>query len=45
VTDLRAAEESIRAHLPIDGHATEVTLVTQQSAGGRWTKGATFALA
>jgi hypothetical protein len=25
--------------------ATEVTLVIQQSAGGRWTKAATFALA
>lgn len=45
VSDLRAAEESVRAHLPIDGHATEVTLVTQQSAGGRWTGAATFALA
>ena len=45
VSDLRAAEESVRAHLPIDGHATEVTLVTQQSAGGRWTGAATFAVA
>ena len=45
VTDLRAAEESVRVHLPIDGHAAEVTLVTQQSAGGPWTKAATFALA
>jgi 2'-5' RNA ligase len=45
VTDLRAAEESVRAHLPIDGHATAVTLVTQQSAGGRWTEAAAFALA
>jgi 2'-5' RNA ligase len=45
VADLRAAEESVRAHLPIDGHATAVTLVTQQSAGGRWSETATFALA
>ena len=45
VSDLLAAEGSVRAHLSIDGHATEVTLVTQQSAGGRWTKAATFALA
>jgi hypothetical protein len=45
VTDLRAAEESVGAHLPVDGHAAEVTLVTQQSAGGPWTKAAVFALA
>jgi hypothetical protein len=45
VTDLLAAEGSIRTQLPIYGHATEVTLVTQQSAGGRRTKAATFALA
>lgn len=45
VTDLRAAEESVRARLPIDGHATAVTLMTEQSAGGRWTRAATFALA
>lgn len=43
--DLRTAEESIRAHLPIDGHAAAVTLMTQQSAGGRWTKAAAFTLA
>ena len=45
MTDLRAAEESVEEHLPVDGHATEVTLVTQQSAGGRWTRAAVFALA
>src|SRR5580700_4748117 len=45
VTDLRAAEESVRTHLPIDGFATAVTLVTQASAGGRWTRTAIFALA
>jgi hypothetical protein len=43
--DLRAAEESVRAHLPIDAQATAVTLMTQRSAGGRWTKAATFTLA
>ena len=32
-------------HSGLIGHAAEVTLVTQQSAGGRWTKAATFALA
>ena len=45
VTDLRAAEESVRTHLPIDGFADAVTLVTQASAGGRWTRTASFALA
>ena len=43
--DLRTAEKSVQAQLPIDGHATTVTLMTQQSAGGHWTKAATFALA
>ncbi|HEX4212933.1 MAG TPA: 2'-5' RNA ligase family protein [Candidatus Dormibacteraeota bacterium] len=45
VKDLRAAEESARAHLPIDGQAVAVTLITQRSAGGQWTKAATFTLA
>ena len=45
VAHLRAAEESLRVHLPVDGHATAVTLMTEQSAGGRWAKAATFALA
>ena len=45
VTDLRAAEESVRMHLPIDGYATAVTLVTEDCAGGRWARAATFALA
>ena len=43
--DLHTAEESVQAHLPIDGHATAVTLMTQQSAGGQWTRAATFTLA
>ncbi len=38
-------EESVRAHLPIDGHATAVTLMTQQSAGRQWIRAATFTLA
>jgi len=42
--DLRAAEDSVRARLPIEGEASAVTLVTQQSAGGHWAKAATFAL-
>jgi hypothetical protein len=45
VTELRSAEENVRSHLPIDGEATSVTLMTQVSAGGRWAKTAIFALA
>ena len=45
LNDLHSAEESIQAQLPIDGHATAVTLMTQQSAAGRWTKAAAFSLA
>jgi hypothetical protein len=41
---LRAAEEAVRNNLPIDAQATAVTLVTQQSAGGQWTKTAAFTL-
>jgi 2'-5' RNA ligase len=43
--DLRAAEEAVRAHLPIDARASTVTLMTQQSPGGRWGTTAAFALA
>jgi hypothetical protein len=43
--DLRAAEEPVRAHLPIEARATAVTLMTQRSAGGRWAGTAVFALA
>jgi hypothetical protein len=45
LTDLRAAEESVQAHLPIGAQATAVTVVTQQSTGGQWTKAASFTLA
>lgn len=45
MTGLRAAGECIRAHLPIDGQATAVALMTRQSTGGQWTKAATFTLA
>jgi len=45
LNDLRAAEDSVQAHLPIDGHATAVTLITRQSAEARWIKAATFSLA
>jgi 2'-5' RNA ligase len=42
--DLRAAGESVRAHLPIEARAAAVTLMTQ-SAGGQWARGARFPLA
>jgi 2'-5' RNA ligase len=45
LNDLDIAEESAQAQLPIDSHATAVTLMTQQSAAGPWTKAATFTLA
>ena len=45
LNDLRAAEVSVQAHLPIEAHATTVTLMTQQSAGGHWRKAAAFTLA
>jgi 2'-5' RNA ligase len=41
---MRAAEAATQDSLPIDARATAVTLVTEQSAGGSWTKSATFAL-
>jgi 2'-5' RNA ligase len=45
VTELRSAEADVRSHLPIGGEANSVTLMTQSSTGGLWTKTATFALA
>jgi 2'-5' RNA ligase len=45
VNELRAAEASIRVRLPIEADAIAVTLMTEQSAGGRWAKAATFSLA
>lgn len=44
LTGLCAAEEAIQDSLPIDAHAVAVTLMTEQSAGGSWTKTATFIL-
>jgi hypothetical protein len=43
--DLRGAEHSIQAHLPIDAHASVVTLITEQAAGSRWIRTTTFAQA
>jgi 2'-5' RNA ligase len=44
LNDLRAAEDSVQDRLPIESSATAVTLMTQQSSGGHWTKTATFTL-
>ena len=44
LTDLRAAEEAIQDNLPIDACAAAVALMAEQSAGGSWTKTATFTL-
>jgi 2'-5' RNA ligase len=44
LTDLRAAAEAIQDRLPIDARAAAITLMTEQSAGGRWAKTATFTL-
>jgi hypothetical protein len=43
--DLRAAEESIRPLLPVTGEVTAVSLITQQFAGGQFSRAATFPLA
>jgi 2'-5' RNA ligase len=43
--ELRAAEEAVRADLPIEARVGAVTLVTQQPIGERWTKAAVFDLA
>ncbi len=43
--DLRTAEKCVRAQLPVTGHASSVTLMTQQTADGPWTPAATFPLA
>ncbi len=45
VSDLRAAQMSVQAHLPIAAQATAVSLMTGQSAGGHWARAASFALA
>ncbi len=44
LNDLRAAEDSVQDRLPVESSATAVTLMTQQSSGGHWTKTATFTL-
>jgi len=44
VDDLRAAEAAVQEHLPIEAHATAVSLMTQRTPGGRWTRAASFTL-
>jgi 2'-5' RNA ligase len=44
VADLRAAEEAVRAHLPVEGVARAVSLWTEGD-GGRWQRSARFSLA
>lgn len=44
LNDLRTAEGSVQAHLPIEASVTAITLMTEQSAGGHWAKTATFDL-
>lgn len=45
LSQLRAAEESVRGLLPIDAHATAVALMTRQSTATRWARTASFELA
>lgn len=45
VDDLRAAEESVRPLLPIVGEVAAVSLITQEIAGGQFSRAATFPLA
>jgi 2'-5' RNA ligase len=45
VASLRAAEESIRPLLPVTGKVTAVTLIAQATAGGQFSRAATFPLA
>jgi len=44
LSDLRAAEESVRPCLPIDAHATAVTLIIQRPGQKQWVKAAGFRL-
>jgi hypothetical protein len=45
LSDLRAAEEAVQAHLPIDARASAVALMIQLSPGGRWVRTANFSFA
>ena len=45
LAELRAAEESLLPHLPIEARATTVTLLVGPVSGGQWTRAARFPLA
>lgn len=45
LAEMRAAEDALRPHLPIEAHATAVTLVVGPASGGQWTRTARFPLA
>lgn len=45
LSDLRAAEDSVRPCLPVEARVTAVTLMTEQSVGGQWARSASLALA
>jgi hypothetical protein len=45
LAEMRAAEESVRPHLPIEAQATAVTLLVGPASGGQWTRSARFPLA
>jgi 2'-5' RNA ligase len=44
LSDLRAAEAAVQAHLPVQARVTAVTLITKPAAGGRWSRTASFSL-
>jgi hypothetical protein len=45
LAELRAAEETLRPQLPIEAHASAVTLLVGPVSGGQWTRTARFPLA
>jgi 2'-5' RNA ligase len=45
LADLRSADEAVREHLPVDGVAATVTLMTGPDEGGPWARTARFPLA
>lgn len=42
--ELEEAERDVRRHLPVEGHASEVLLLAQDTPGGRWQRRASFPL-
>ncbi|HEX6857226.1 MAG TPA: 2'-5' RNA ligase family protein [Streptosporangiaceae bacterium] len=45
LADMRAAEEALRPHLPIEAQAAAVALLVGPASGGQWTRTARFPLA